>query len=145
VETLLSLLLALSMLAACGNNTPTMKTETKSAPAAKGARKPPDENAAQETLRKISEAQSTYFKINRRYALTFDELIEARLLSSEPSAADTGYDFKLRPAADAQTFKLSVIPSDPIATNGIYLFMDQTGVIRVEIGKEATAESPVVK
>jgi hypothetical protein len=132
------------MLAACGNETPTMKTEVKTAPS-RPASKAPDQNAAMDVMRKINESQATYFKINRRYALTFDELTEARLLSSEPSTAETGYDFKLRPAADAQTFKLSVSPTDSSNTATSHLFMDQTGVIRVETGKDATAESPPVK
>src|SRR5262249_11335736 len=106
---------------------------------------PPDENAALDALRKINDAQSTYFKVNRRFALTFDELVEARLLRSEPSAAETGYDFKLRPAAAAQTFKLSVTPANASTTAARYLLMDQTGVIRAENGKEATVESPSLK
>ena len=121
-----------------------MKTEVK-APPPTATSKPPDENAALDALRKINDAQSTYFKVNRRFALAFDELVEARLLRSEPSTAETGYEFKLRPAADAQTFKLSVIPAGTSSTAARYLFMDQTGVIRAESEKEATADSPAVK
>jgi hypothetical protein len=143
VKTVPVLLFAVLILNGCSNNTPTMKTEVKTAPA--GTAKAPNENAALDALRKINEAQATYFKINRRYALTFDELVEARLLNAEPSAAATGYDFKLRPAADAQTFKLSVTPASTNSTGATYFFMDQTGVIRAETGKEATTESPAVK
>jgi hypothetical protein len=145
VKTVLTLLLVLSTLPGCSNETPTMKTEVKAAPPGQSALKPPQEAVAVDLLRKINEAQATYFKINRRYALTYDELIEARLLPKEPSAEETGYDFKLRPAADAASFKISVTPSDPSATNARYLFMDQTGVIRAETGKEATADSPAIK
>jgi len=145
VKTVLVLLCGALILTACNNNTPTMKTEVKTGPAPAGTAKAPDENAALDALRKINAAQATYFKINRRYALTFDELVEARLLNAEPSAAATGYDFKLRPAADAQTFKVSVTPAGTPDIGIKYFFMDQTGVIRAESGKEATAESPPVQ
>ena len=143
VKTVFSLLVLVLVLTGCSNDAPTMKTDVKTPPTATS--KPPDENAALDALRKINDAQSTYFKVNRRFALAFDELVEARLLRSEPSAAETGYDYKLRPAADAQTFKLSVIPAGTSSTAARYLFMDQTGVIRAESEKEATADSPAVK
>ena len=145
VKIVLTLLLALTTLAGCGNENPTMKTEVRGAPPGQSPVKPPQEVLAVDMLRKINEAQATYFKINRRYALTYDELIEARLLPNEPSATETGYDFKLRPAADAASFKISVTPADSSATNATHLFMDQTGVIRAEIGKDATADSPAIK
>src|SRR5262245_27562499 len=143
VKTLQILLVLGLVLTGCSNDAPTMKTGVKTPPTATS--KPPDANAALDALRKINDAQSTYFKVNRRFALTFDELVEARLLRSEPSAVETGYDFKLRPAADAQTFKLSVIPANASTTAARYLFMDQTGVIRAENGKEATVESTSLK
>jgi len=101
----------------------------EAAPSAPAARAP-DEKAAQDTLRKINEAQSTYFKLNRRYALAFEELVEAHLLTSEPSSAQTGYDFKLRPAADAQTYKLTAVPADASAAGAKSFSTDQTGAIQ---------------
>jgi hypothetical protein len=145
VKIVLILLLGLTTLPGCNNDTPTMKTEVKGPPPGRSPLKPPQEAVAVDTLQKINEAQATYFKINRRYALTYDELIEARLLPKEPSAAETGYDFKLRPAADAASFKISVTPADSNVTNARYLFMDQTGVIRAETGKDATADSRAIK
>jgi hypothetical protein len=119
---------------ACAGNTPTTPPATRA----------PDETAALDVLRKAGEAQATYFKINRRYALTFDELVEAHLLSADPSAAQTGYDFKLRPAADAQTYRLLVVPGN--STSGArHFFTDQTGIIRSESGREASADSPELK
>jgi len=137
----IALLLLGLLLTACGGET------NPSAPASSpAATKAPDEAATLNAIRSISEAQATYFTINRRYALTFDELLESRLLSSEPSSAETGYEFKLRPAADAQTYKLSVIPGSPSTTAAVrYFFLDQTRVLREETGKEATADSPPVK
>jgi len=132
--------LLLFLLAACsGNTTSTTQTATNSA-----AIKAPDENAALDAVRKVSEAQATHFKVNRRYALSFDELVEAHLLGREPSAAETGYEFKLRPAADAQTYRLSAAPAGNAASARSF-FVDQTGAIRAEAGKEANADSPEVK
>ena len=147
VKTSIALLFMGIALTACGGDTtPKMQTETKSAGSstASQAAKAPDENAVLDALRKINEAQSTYFKLNRRYALTFEELVEAHLLSSEPSVAQTGYEFKLRPAADAQTYKISAPPSDSSAT-ARHFFTDEKGVIHAESGKDASADSPAVK
>jgi hypothetical protein len=129
------------LLLGCGGED-AAKTETASAPAPPPTR-PPDERAALDALARANEAQSLYFKRNRRYALTFDELIEARFLKSEPTAAETGYSFRLRPAADTQTYTMSAAPV-AAASNARYLFTDQTGVIRAEVDKDATAESPPV-
>jgi hypothetical protein len=147
VKTYIPLLMIGLILTGCGGETtPTMQKATPAAQPASAPARPPDENAAGDAVRKVIEAQSTYFKVNRRYALTFDELIEARMLTSEPSAAQSGYDFKLRPAADARTYKLSVVPSDSkAAATARHFFTDQTGVIHADTGKEATADSPVVK
>ena len=139
---LLALLIWGLLLSACGAET--NPSAPASSPAA--ATKAPDEAATLNAIRSISEAQATYFTINRRYALTLDELLESRLLSSAPSSAETGYEFKLRPAADVQTYKLSVVPSSPNTTAAVrYFFTDQTRVLREETGKEATAGSPPVK
>src|SRR5262245_40495809 len=124
---------------ACGGTAPTKDSNSTTAGA-----KAPDENAALETLRKINQGQSTYFKLNRRYAIGYDELVAAHLLDSEPTAAQTGYDFKLRPAADAQTYKISVVPGAG-STAVRYFYTDQTGVIRAESGKDASADSPEAK
>jgi len=103
--------------------------------------KAPDQGAALDAIAKINAAQAVYFQRNRRYALTYEELVEPHLLDSEPSAAQTGYEFKLRPAADAQAYRLSVVPvvSAPAAR---YFFTDQTAVVRAEDGREATDKSP---
>jgi hypothetical protein len=147
VKTSIALLFMGIALTACGGDTtPKMQSETKSAGSstASQAAKAPDENAVLDALRKINEAQSTYFKLNRRYALTFEELVEAHLLSSEPSTTQTGYEFNLRPAADAQTYKISAPPSDSSAT-ARHFFTNEKGVIHAESGKDASADSPAVK
>jgi type II secretory pathway pseudopilin PulG len=132
-------------LAACGGTTTDSKPSgNAAAPAAPvSSAKAPDEQAALDAIGKIKEAQATYFKLNRRYALTFDELTEAHLLNSEPAAARTGYDFNLRPAADAQTYKLSVAPAAPSAT-ARHFFTDQSGDVHAETGKDATSDSPKI-
>jgi hypothetical protein len=129
--------LAVLFLIGCGS-------EEKPIPAGEPAPvKPADEKAAIEALGKAIEAQSFYYKRNRRYALTFDELIEARDLVSEPTVDQTGYNFTLRPTADAQSYRIFAAPGAQ-ATNTRYFYTDQTGVIRAETAKEATVESPPV-
>ena len=142
VKTCTALLIFGMMLTACGGNTtPTMQTNTPAAAAAPA--KAPDESAALDAIKKINDAQSTYFKINRRYALSYDELLEGHFLNSEPTAAQTGYEFKLRPAADAQAYTLAAVPAAPSAA-ARHFFTDQTGVIHAETGKDATAGSPKI-
>ena len=146
VKTWIALLVIGMVLVACSSEpAPTMQSKNAPGASASSTAKPPDEAAALDALHKTIEAQSTYFKLNRRYALTYEELTEARLMKSEPTAAETGYEFKLRPAADAQTYKLSVGPTDAASTNARRFFSDQTGVVRAETGKDASAESPEVK
>lgn len=69
--------------------------------------------------------------------------VESRDLKSETAAADTGYDLKLRPAANAQTYTLLAVPASP-SPAARHFFTDQTGVIRAEAGKDAGAQSPPV-
>jgi len=143
VKILIPLIISGMVLAGCGGEpAPTMQSKAPAAPAAPAAPKAPDENAALDALLKTVQAQATHFKVNRRYALTFDELLDTRLLSSAPTAAATGYEFKLRPSADAQMYTLAVDPADSGAAAARHFFADQTGVIRVETGKVATAQSP---
>ena len=121
--------LFLGFLAGCGSgSTP----PAGQAPAAK----PPDETAAVAALRELNSAQDAYFKRNRRYALTYEELIEARILNDEPAAAVTGYEIRLRPSADAATYTAIARPATP-APNANHFFTDQSGIIRAEPGKDA--------
>jgi hypothetical protein len=138
VKTALGLLLLASFLNGCSAADTTSKEASPAT--ASPAPQQADEAAALDAVRKTAEAQAIHFKLNRRYALTFDELVEARLLNTEPKAA--GYELRLRPAADAQTYRLQAVPSDSAAR---HLFADQTGVVRAETGKEATAESSEVQ
>ena len=82
-------------------------------------------------------------KRNRRYALTYDELIESHLMQQEPSQDATGYAIKLRPAADAVSYRVSAAPVTPLAASR-YFYTDQTAVIRAETGKEASVSSPEI-
>jgi hypothetical protein len=100
---------------------------------------PPDEAAAIRILSEINLAQADYIKRNRRYALTYDELIESHLLKEEPSKDATGYQIDLRPAADAESYTVSATPASPAAR---YFYTDKSGVIRAEQGKQAGASSP---
>ena len=134
----LSLSLIFLLLAACKGPSPS-KPEAQPAIEAK----PADENAVIRILEATNKAQDEYIKRNRRYALTYEELIESHLMQQEPSSSDTGYEIRLRPAADAGSYRLVATPLNPSASSR-YFFTDKTGVIRAEQGKDATAESPQI-
>jgi hypothetical protein len=134
------ILLASALLTACGASTQT----DSPAEVASSAAKPADEQAALQTLTEINQAQSDYFARSRRYAITYDELIETLFLKAEPAADVTGYDIRLRPAADASRY--TIIASPLSSSPAIRHFLtDQTGVIRAEQGKDATQDSPAVE
>jgi hypothetical protein len=100
-----------------------------------------DEGAAVTALGQINQAQKDYFRRYRRYALAYEELVAEHLLSAEPMAS--GYDIRMKPSADASRYVLTAGPTDA-SSSARHLFSDQTGVIRSEQGKDATAESPAI-
>lgn len=129
------------LLGACGGSA-TSPSQNGAAPAGQTAAAPAaNETAALDAISKINDAQANYFRRNRRYALNFDELVEAHLLNADPAASPSGYDFKLRPAADAQTYKLSVNPIGSSAT-ARHFFTDESGAVHADAGKDASADSP---
>jgi len=140
VKTRLALLFAGVFLTACGNSSTPSNSGSNAAPTP-AAPTNLNERAALDVIGKINEAQVTYFKLNRRFALTFEELIDAKLLAADPTTTQSGYEFKLRPAADAQTYTLAVVPA-VASTDARYFFTDQSGIIRAETGKDASADSP---
>jgi hypothetical protein len=111
----------------------------KSEPAAPA--KVPDERAAIAAVKEINQAQADYIRRTRRYAQSFNELIAEHLLQGEPAEDKTGYKFALYPSPDAGSYTLKATPS---ATGARHFFTDQSGVIRAEADKPATAESPAV-
>jgi hypothetical protein len=132
--------------AGCGSNpTPSMQTAAnQTAPAAQpAATKAPDESSTLDTIAKINDAETNYFRRNRRYALSFEELVDAHLLNSVPVPNQLGYDFTLRPSADAQTYKLSVNPTGN-SPGARHFYTDESGAIHAEAGRDATADSPKI-
>ena len=101
--------------------------------------KPPDESAAIAALKDINRAQADFIRRTRRYAQRTEELIADHLLTAEPSAE--GYALSMLPSADAVSYTARATPAQPAAR---HFFTDQTGVIRAENGKPATAESPEI-
>lgn len=115
---------------------------TGSSNATMQASKPaPDENAAAQFLSTLNKAQDDYHKHTRRYAIAFDELVDAHFLDAVPAEDKIGYTFTMRPAADAESYTVTAKPMQPGSTVHFF-FTDQTGVIRAETGKDATASSP---
>jgi hypothetical protein len=139
-STSLAAIVLVGLLAGCS---PAAEPDGQIQEAAAPAPKPPDEQAALAALAAINKAQADYFIRSRRYALTYDELIEALFLQAEPSSDLTGYDIRLRPAADASRYAVIAAPlADSPAAR--HFFTDQTGVVRAEQGKEAAAGSPEI-
>jgi hypothetical protein len=60
------------------------------------------------------------------------------LLNAEAAKSVEGYKFLLIPSPDAVSYTLSATPSDPAAR---HFFTDNTGTIRMEAGKPASASS----
>jgi len=127
LRTSLSLLLATALLLSCTGAPPP-------APA-----KPPDEAAAIAALKELNRAQADFIRRTRRYAQRTEELISEHLLTAEPSAE--GYTLTMLPSADAVRYTVKATPAKAEAR---HFFTDQTGVVRAETGKPATAESPEI-
>ena len=133
--------LVVIIMAGCGGQAPAQQEKASAPPAA--AQKAPDESAALAAISAVNAAQKTYIARNRRYALTYEELMEGFFLKEEPAVQKTGYEIKLRPAADAGSYTILGIPS--LASSAArHFFSDQTGVIRAETGKDANAQSPPI-
>jgi hypothetical protein len=129
------------VVAGCGSEAPL--TEQQNVPAARAPQKPPDENAALTAIANVHAAQKEFISRYRRYALTYQELLDAFFLKEEPTVTTTGYDVKLRPAADAASYTVLAVPASASPASR-HFFSNQTGEIRAEIGKDANAQSPLV-
>jgi hypothetical protein len=128
-RTIFLLVLMMPLIVSCASDTTSPPAPVKA----------PDEPAALTALKDINRAQADFIRRTRRYAQTFEELIADHLLSEEPKVDATGYEFRMRPSPDAVSYTLTATPNAPESR---YFFTDQTGTIRVESGKPATAESP---
>jgi len=100
-----------------------------------------DEKAALDAIKQINQAQADYIRRTRRYAQSFNELVTEHLMQAEPDEETIGYKFALYPSPDAVSYSLKATPSSPGAR---HFFTDQSGRIRAEADKPATAESPAV-
>ena len=102
-----------------------------------------NEGAAIAALKSINRAQQDFIRRTRRYALTYQELIDARLLDAKPSPGEIGYDIAMRPSPDAGSYSIVATPAAPGAS-ARHLFTDQTGTIRADQNGEATSASPEI-
>ena len=102
---------------------------------------PPDEKAAIAALGQINQAQKDFIRRNRRYALGYDDLIADHLLQAQPAAQ--GYRIDMKPSPDGIHYTISAAPADA-SSQARHLFTDETGIIRGEQGKDATAGSPAL-
>ena len=133
---------AFVLVAGCGD-VPAPQSQEAPASQAPAPQKAPDENAALAAIADINKAQQDFFARYRRYALTYEELIDAFFLKQEPTVASTGYDVRLRPAADAASYTIRATPVMPSATVK-HFFSNQTCEIHGEQGKDADAQSPKI-
>jgi hypothetical protein len=131
------------ILAGCGGE-PAPQKETAATQPPVAPQKAPDEPAALAAIAAVNAAQKTYLARYRRYALTYEELTDVLFLKEEPTVQKTGYDIKLRPAADAASYIVLGIPGAP-SPAARHFFSDQTGTIRAEEGKDANAQSPQMR
>ena len=106
------------------------------APKSKPSR-PADEAGAIAAVKEINEAQTNYIRRTRRYAQRNEELIAEKLLAKEPLVE--GYTISMLPSPDAGSYTVTATPD---SAEGKHLFSDLTEVIRFEVGKPATKESP---
>ena len=104
---------------------------------------PADDAGAVKALKEINSAQADYQHRTRRFALSFDELIQAHLLNQDPSKSVSGYEINLHPSPDAESYSLTATPMSS-GSAAKYFFSDKSGVIRVEQGKDAGAASPPI-
>jgi hypothetical protein len=139
----LVIIFALVALTACsgGPSTPQQPEAQSDAPAP--VQKAPDEDAAIAAIAAVNAAQKDYLGRYRRYALSYEELMQVLFLKEEPGPEKTGYDISLRPSADAARYTVIANPATPSPT-ARHFFSDQTGEIRAEQGKDANAQSPTV-
>src|SRR5262245_8056534 len=96
----LAIIFGVLTLAGCGGNssTPQQQAQTQAAAPAP-VQKAPDEEAAIAAIAAVNAAQKTYLARYRRYALTYEELMQGVFLKEEPLPEKTGYEIKLRPSA----------------------------------------------
>jgi len=136
------IIFALVALTACSSPSEPKQPQVQSAAPAP-VQKAPDEDAALAAIAAVNAGQKVYLARNRRYALSYEELMQGLFLKEEPLPEKTGYDINLRPSADATRYTISANPATPSPTVR-HFFSDQTGEIRAEQGKEANAQSPAV-
>jgi uncharacterized lipoprotein len=135
--------LVIVTLAGCAGSPPAPQQQPDAQAAPTPKPQEPNEAAAMEAIGAVNTAQKNYMARYRRYALSYEELMQGVFLKEEPVAEKTGYEIKLRPTADAVRYTIIATPARA-STTARHFFSDQNGDIRAELGKDATAESPTV-
>ena len=102
-----------------------------------------DEDGALEAVQEIVAAQAVFLTMNRRYALTVEELVGAVMLEDDPTERDTGYTIRMRGTPAADGYRITAEPPDG-AVDKRSFFADASGVIRSELGQPAGADSPAL-
>lgn len=108
--------------------------------------------AARETtviaaLRQIHSAQVQYFILNGKFADKFDDLTSQQFTSLELTDKKkeySGYKFDLDAEDDEPEWEAEAEPKKK-DSQARYFYVDQTGVIRYNVGKDADDEDPPIQ
>jgi len=108
-----------------------------------------NERWAANDLRTIVGAQTAFHAANNRYAAAFPELVtpaqDTPYLVGSWDVPRRGYAFHLSSADNGQAgFSVTAEPWKPGVTGKRCFLIDQSGIVRVEDGKAAGPDSPVV-
>ncbi len=101
------------------------------------------EAAALGYMRTVGTAQRAYKKKHGAYATSLAALVGSGSFTRRMASTDRG-DYTVKFTSTGQNFALSLIPKTFDAAHRAF-FMDDTGTIRAEDSKPATASSPPVK
>lgn len=91
-----------------------------------------NERTTVSSLRSIATAQHSYWASNKRFALTFDELVNPpqgpSFLEGDWAIAKDGYLFTM--IATAESFAVSAVPVSPGRSGTQAYYLDQSNVVR---------------
>jgi hypothetical protein len=94
-------------------------------------------------LRTLWAAQQDYRKKNQRYARTLRELVGRGSFTRRMAQSDRG-DYTVQLRSDGERYSAELVPKQYDGDHPAF-YMDQSGVVRSQEGRRATAESPQLR
>ncbi len=102
-----------------------------------------NEETAVMVLREINTQQVTFMASHQgNYAETLSELVDAGYTNSEYLVGTQGYTYEVRGDRPNSSYSTFATPDDPA---GMYFRSSPEGLVRFEVRRPATAESPTVR